>query len=308
MSLRPIFAETVASIGISDSNLVVIVGDISHGILSRFRAENPSRYFNIGISEPGMVNIAAGLSASGLVPVIHTIAPFLIERSYEQIKLDFAYQNLGGNFISVGGAFEYSKLGCSHHCYTDYSLMSKFKNCDIYFPGSAEEFSIIFTQVYNNGRINYFRLTEYPNSVIYPSERIIPGAAIVDKTGADLTIVVVGALLDRVKNVAAKLEHHGRGVEVLYLHTLKPLDLNSIEKSVRKTQRLLVVEENHVSGGIFSAIIAEIGGDFLFAKKQLAIQGFLKTYGTYDALTSESGLSEKQVLEAALELLSSETK
>lgn len=306
MSLRPIFAETIANIGATDSNLVVIVGDISHGILSRFRAENPNRYFNIGISEPGMVNIAAGISASGLVPVIHTIAPFLIERSYEQIKLDFAYQNLGGNFISVGGAFEYSKLGCSHHCYTDYSLMSKFNNCDIYFPGSAEEFSIIFTQVYNNGRINYFRLTEFPNSGAYSPERIIPGTAIVDKEGADMTIVVVGALLDRVRNVAAQLEFQGNGVEVLYLHTLKPLDLYSIEKSVRKTQRLLVVEENHVSGGVFFAIVAEIGGDFLFAKKQLAIQGFIKTYGTYDALTSDAGLSERQILEAASELLSTE--
>lgn len=143
MSLRPIFAETLVNVARNDKNVVVIVGDISHGILSNFRTENPDRYFNIGISEPGMVNVAAGLSASGLVPVIHTITPFLIERSYEQIKLDFAYQNLGGNFISVGGAFEYSKLGCSHHCYTDYALMSKFKNCDIYFPGSEIEFTTI---------------------------------------------------------------------------------------------------------------------------------------------------------------------
>jgi transketolase len=89
---------------------VVVVGDISHGILSKFRNENPDRYFNIGISEPGMVNVAAGLSASGLIPVIHTIAPFLIERSYEQIKLDFGYQNLPGNFVSVGSSFDYSKL------------------------------------------------------------------------------------------------------------------------------------------------------------------------------------------------------
>jgi transketolase len=303
MSLRHIFAETMADVGKSDENLVVIVGDISHGILSRFRSENPDRYFNIGISEPGMVNIAAGLSASGLVPVIHTIAPFLIERSYEQIKLDFAYQNLGGNFISVGGAFEYSKLGCSHHCYTDYALMSKFENCNIYYPGSANEFSIIFSQVYNNGKINYFRLTEYPNSFPYTPAWIIPGSAIIDTEGEDLTVVVVGALLDRVRNVAEKLESLGKSVEILYVHTLKPLDLKSIETSVQKTQRLLVIEENHENGGVFSTIASELGGKYKFAKRNLAIQGFIKSYGSYESLSIESGLSENQILEAAMDLL-----
>ena len=90
-SLRKAFADSMLKLGDIDKNLVVIVGDISHGILKPFRESYPDRYFNIGISEPAMVNVAAGLSAQGLNPVVHTIAPFLIERSYEQIKLDFAY-------------------------------------------------------------------------------------------------------------------------------------------------------------------------------------------------------------------------
>lgn len=307
MSLRPIFAETIAEVGKSDDKLVVLVGDISHGILSKFRSENPNRYFNIGISEPGMVNIAAGLSASGLVPVIHTIAPFLIERSYEQIKLDFAYQKLGANFISVGGAFEYAKLGCSHHCYTDYSLMSKFETCDIYFPGTPNEFATIFKQVYNNGRINYFRLTEYPNVTTHSSSVIFPGLAITEREGTDLTIVVAGALLDRVRNVAEYLELQGKSIEILYLHTLKPLDLSTIVSSVRKTNRLLVVEENHMGDGIFSAINNELGGQFRFAKQHLAIKGFVKIYGTYEELTEEAGLSENQIRIAAIDLLQTAT-
>ena len=304
MSLRKIFAETISSIGDKDEKLVVIVGDISHGILSKFRSDHPKRYFNIGISEPGMVSVAAGLSASGLIPVVHTIAPFLIERSYEQIKLDFAYQNLGGNFISVGGAFEYSKLGCSHHCYTDFSLMNKFSNCDIYYPGSNIEFVTIFSQVYNNGKINYFRLTEFPNSGSFDCEKIVPGKAIIERVGDKLTIVVVGALLDRVRRVVAQLENQGNSVEILYLHSLKPIDYEAIGKSLRKTKKLLVVEENHVSDGIFSTIVNKFGGDFIFAKRQLAIHDFIKTYGSYEALTQDAGLSETQISEAALELLS----
>ena len=124
-SLRPIFAKTLSDLGAVDENLVVIVGDISHGLLGDFRNSFPSRYFNIGICEPAMVGVAAGMSKIGLNPVIHTIAPFLIERAYEQIKLDFGYQQISGNFVSVGSAFDYSKLGCSHHSYADVSLIPR---------------------------------------------------------------------------------------------------------------------------------------------------------------------------------------
>ena len=87
--LRQVFADTMHELGSIDKNLVVMVGDISHGILQPFAKENPDRYFNIGICEPAMVNLASGFSKVGLNPVVHTIAPFLTERSYEQIKLDF---------------------------------------------------------------------------------------------------------------------------------------------------------------------------------------------------------------------------
>lgn len=293
----------MSSVGSIDEKLVVIVGDISHGILSDFRYQYPNRYFNIGISEAAMVNVAAGLSASGLIPVIHTITPFLIEKSYEQIKLDFAYQELGANFISVGGAFEYSKLGCSHHCYTDYSMLSKFESCDIYYPGSENEFSIIFNEVYNNGRINYFRLTEYPNSFSYSSELIRAGVAILDREGTALTIVVAGALLDRARTVADFLSNLRCSVDLIYLHTLKPLDLEPIENSLRKTGKLLVIEENHRSDGIYSLINNSLGGNIIYGKRHLAIDGFIKSYGSYEALSADSGLSEIAIQKAAIELL-----
>ena len=303
MSLRKIFAETMTSVGKSDENLVVIVGDISHGLLKDFRAEFPDRYFNIGISEPGMVNIAAGLSAMRLIPVIHTITPFLIERSYEQIKLDFAYQNLGANFISVGGGFDYSKLGCSHHCYTDYSLMSKFKSCDIYFPGSEVEFKKLFESVYDNGRINYFRLSENPHNHIFNFNQIIPGKSVKVKEGLDLTIVTAGALLSRVVRVAETLESSGYSCDVIYLHTLKPLDLKAIIESISVTKRLLVVEENHFKDGIYSEVNNAAAGEFNYSKSQLAIVDFIREYGDYEALSTSAGLSEKQIFLEAEKLL-----
>ena len=119
--IRQQFADTVLEIGSRDKKLVVLVADISHGIMQPFAKKCPGRYYNIGICEPSIVNMAAGLSKSGLNPVVHTIAPFITERAFEQIKLDFDYQKENLNLISVGGSFDYSKLGCTHHCYTDVS-------------------------------------------------------------------------------------------------------------------------------------------------------------------------------------------
>ena len=82
-NLRESFAQTMVKIGSKDENLMVMVGDISHGILQPFAQKFPNRYYNIGICEPSIINMAAGLSEVGLIPVVHTIAPFLIERSYD---------------------------------------------------------------------------------------------------------------------------------------------------------------------------------------------------------------------------------
>ena len=95
-----------------------------------------------------IVNLAAGLSKVGLIPFVHTIAPFLIQRSYEQIKLDFGYQKLNINLISVGSSFDYSKLGCSHHCYEDVGNLKHFKKSRIFIPGSSKELNKMLMKNY----------------------------------------------------------------------------------------------------------------------------------------------------------------
>jgi transketolase len=303
MSLRKIFAETVTNQAKVDTRVVTIVGDISHGIFSEMRRSSPDRYFNIGICEPGMVSIAAGLASQGLIPVVHTIAPFLIERSYEQLKLDFSYQKLGGNFISVGGAFEYSKLGCTHHCYTDYSLISKLPNAQVFFPGSEEEFKILFLENYDNGLLNYFRLTEFTHDVSVTG-KIRSGKAVKLRTGEQITIAVCGgAALSRAYEAVRALETCGIDAELLYFHTLRPLDVEVARESVRKTRRLLVVEENFESDGLFTSILTEIRGEFIYQATNLAISDFVRDYGSYEYLVDQAGLSAQDIIQTSVKLM-----
>lgn len=293
--IRNEFADTVFDVGSNDEKLVVVVGDISHGIMQPFARKFPDRYFNIGICEPSTVNVAAGLNKVGLNPVIHTIAPFLIERCYEQIKLDFGYQKLSGNFVTVGGSFDYSKLGCSHHCYTDVSLMYHLKNTNIVLPGSPMEFRSLFKQIYSQKKINYFRIPENSHNQNFSEEQIIFGKSITAKKGNDITIAVTGSQLENAMNVALKLQKENIDVEVLYYHTLKPFDESSLRKSVLKTNRLITLEELSAHDGLYNLCLKTVYDINSVQIIQMAVNDFIHGYGSYLDLCKKAGLTIEEI-------------
>ncbi len=297
MKIREVFADLVNTIGKKDKNLVVMVGDISHGILKKFRKNFPDRYYNIGICEPSMVNLAAGLSKVGLNPVIHTIAPFLIERSYEQIKLDFGYQKLPVNIVSVGGAFDYTKLGCSHHCYTDVSLLSHFKNSNIILPASEKEFKKLFLKIYKMKKINYFRLPENKHEVNIDTKKIKFGKIVKVLNGKDVTLVASGTMLKEAKIASDYCRKIGIEIELLYVHTLKPFDKKTIIKSVKKTNKIVTVEDLSAHDGLYSLCIKSIYDLNNVKAKQLAIKDFIHSYGSFNELCKKSGLDHKNIIQ-----------
>jgi transketolase len=301
-SLRPVFASTLTKFGSKDKDLVVVVGDISHGILGGFRNEFPNRYFNIGICEPATIGVAAGLSYSGLTPVVHTIAPFLIERSYEQIKLDFGYQNLPGNFISVGSSFDYSKLGCSHHSYADVSLIAHLPKGRVFMPGSPIEFEVLFEKAYKQDYINYFRLTENSHDIEFKREQIEIGEAIQVVEGTDLSLITIGSQLKNCVEAATKLKSRGVSVEVIYLPTFKPFDSIKVRRSIEKTRSFITVEELSSQDGLYNAVLRSVLGIDRLIGKQMAVFEFIRAYGNYTELQNEAGLSEKHII-ANIELL-----
>ena len=137
--MRKQFIKTIKDILYTDEKTVLLLGDI--GVFG-FREELksiPSRAYNIGILEQSTIGIAAGMAKGGLVPFVHTIAPFIVERALEQLKVDFGYQGLNGNFISVGASYDYAALGCTHHCPADILLMTTIPNMEIVIPGTAVE-------------------------------------------------------------------------------------------------------------------------------------------------------------------------
>jgi transketolase len=301
--LRLEFADTMLEVGPQDPRLVVMVGDISHGILQPYAKACPGRYYNIGICEPTIVNMAAGLSKVGLIPVLHTIAPFLIERAYEQIKLDFGYQNLAVNLISVGGSFDYAQLGCSHHCYTDVSLLSHLKRGVVVLPGSPVEFNKLFRENYANGLINYFRLPEVAHEVEFAPGDIIFGKGMRLREGRDVTIAVIGTQLRNALIAADRLAAQGTSAEVLYFHTIKPFDHELLRASVAKTRRLVTVEELSAHDGLYDLCLRSCVGIDQLRTEQLAVHDFIRGYGSYEELCASAGLTAEGIVQSSLRLL-----
>jgi len=281
-SIRQQFADTMLEVGRVDPDLVVLVGDISHFILQPFAQACPGRYYNVGICEPTILSMAAGLSKIGFHPVVHTIAPFIVERGFEQMKLDFSYQKLGGNLVTLGSVFDYSNLGCTHHCYGDFALLKTLPGSEIVYPGSPAEFDALFRQRYRNSALTLFRIPGHSHGQSFRQEDIQFGRAIRLAEGRDATLVATGPQLRNVLAAKDSLAGMGWEAEILYLHTIRPLDQELIRDSLAKTRQVLVIEEHMQTGGV--------GDDVLRATREmsgvryasLAIPDvFLHEYGSY---------------------------
>jgi transketolase len=282
-------------VGKEDPNLVVLVGDISHFILQPFAQACPGRYYNVGICEPTILTMAAGMSKIGFHPVVHTIAPFLIERGFEQIKLDFCYQRISGNIITVGSVFDYSNLGCTHHCYGDFALLKTLPRSQIVYPASPEEFDVLFRQAYKNEYLTVFRLPGTQHTQEFDTDDIHLGKGIKVREGSNLTIIPTGPHLKTALDAVEHLVSEGWDPEIIYLHTIRPIDTELLLESLRKTKHVCVIEEHMRSGGLGDDVLRlahGIGGlEFI----SLSIPDeFVTTYGSYEdhcrcvGLTSEN--------------------
>lgn len=300
--IRQQFADTMLEVGREDPNLVVMVGDISHFILQSFAKACPGRYYNVGICEPTIISMAAGLAKLGYYPVVHTIAPFIVERSFEQIKLDFCYQQLGGNLVSVGSVFDYSNLGCTHHCYGDFALLKTLPGTQIIYPASSIEFDTLFRESYQNSALTLFRVPGTSHGQNFTAKDIKFGKGTKITDGSNLTIVATGPQLGNALAALDELKDMGWNTEIIYIHTIRPLDTEIIRTSVSKTRRVLVVEEHMRSGGLGDDVLRETCNIPSVQYSLISIPDtFVTGYGSYQDHCEKLGLTREGILKRVKE-------
>jgi transketolase len=249
-TMREQMVRTLEALLAQDDRLVVLLGNISAGLFDRALFErNPPRVYDLGILEQALIGVAAGMAMEGLIPVAHSIAPFLVERPFEQLKDDFCYQGLGGNFVSIGASYDYSEDGMTHHAPGDVQILRSLPRMQIVVPGSARELDALFREGYANGAPTYFRTSTRAN----PEDFAVRfGTAEVVREGPQATVIAVGPAL--APTLAAT---SGLDVTVLYYTTAVPFDGETL-RAHSPHGRIALVEPFY-EGTLIPEVVAAMG-------------------------------------------------
>ena len=284
--MRKQFARTAYEILNTNEQAIVLLGDIGvFGFMEAMR-DHPDRVLNIGILEQSTISLAAGLSIEGMIPIVHTIAPFMVERALEQIKIDFGYQRLRGNLVSVGGSLDYAALGGTHHCPGDVSILLSVPNIEIVIPGTASEFRQLFMSEYNNASVTYYRLSESENSV---SHDVKLGQATIVRSGNQATVVCIGPTLDMTLKAVENFD-----VCVIYMTSIRPFDYASI-RHASQSGRVLIVEPFY-EGTLTHEVVTALSGTPSMVSNVGIPRSFRSEYGTREEHYAAINFSTNRII------------
>lgn len=287
--MRAQFKTTVTELAAQDESVIVVLGDVSVYMFKDFWDRYPKRFYNMGICENTLISVTAGLSSQGYHPFVHTICPFLTERSIEQIKIDMCYNNFGGNIVTCGATFDYAWDGATHHAYTELACLRMLPNMEVLHLGSKREVDALIRTQYNNSRPTYFRLSDHPHTIETNLE--FGKGTLLKNEGAQVTVMTAGPILGNVMEACRDLP-----VNLVYFHTLKPIDKALIER-FRDTEILIV----HDAYGLHEAI-AEVPA--LRMHYHGLPDAFCGWYGTVHDIRKRIGLDPAGIRAAAQALLS----
>ncbi len=278
--MRTQFKDTALDLAAHDEKLVLIFGDISVFLFREFVAKYPDRFYNLGICENTLVSVGAGLAAQGLHPFVHTINPFITDRSIEQIKLDMCYNDFGANIVTCGASFDYAWDGATHHAYMDLAMMRMLPGTEVMQPGSKKEADQLIRSQYDNGKTSYFRMSDHSHGEDFPVD--FGKGVVVKDCGAEITVMTAGPILKNVLEACQNLP-----VNLVYFHTLKPIDHEVIQRF--KDTHILVF---HDAFGLKEAI-SEVPE--LRVTAYGLPDAFCVWYGTVHDIRAEIGLSAEGI-------------
>jgi len=296
---RAIFGQAVLYVSEKNDNIMALTGDLGHSSgLSRFEKTFPERYINVGIAEQNMIGIAAGLAKEGKNVFATSFAPFISLRSGEQIRMNLGYMELNVKAVGIGSGVSMAFLGNSHYGIEDISIMRSIPNMTVVCPSDcAEVVKVVEVASTFNGPM-YIRLTGAVNNPIVNIEDydFEIGKSITLKEGDDITIFAHGSMVYEAIEAAEILKEENISASVINMHTIKPLDTNSIDNAVMSSKYIVSVEEHSVIGGLGSAI-SEYTSKIKNTPPQLTLglpDKFVKT-GSYDFLLDKYRLTSKKI-------------
>ena len=233
--MRNAFAKTITNLALKDDRIILIIGDTGSGLFDDIQEKAPKQFLNTGIAEANMVSMAAGLSRSGFIPFVYAIGAHLIYRAYEQIRNDLCLNNCNVKIISVGSGVHYADHGPTHHSTEDFGILRVTPNIKIFSPSGDYETSLLTELLVNDLGPSYLRLGRGRDTITNYDVKL--GNGVIIKEGKDLAIVTTGSGVYDSYNLIDDLKNENIDLELINLHTIKPIDSEMILKSIKKTKK-----------------------------------------------------------------------
>lgn len=278
-----------------DERVVFVGSDLGVNTLDQFRDEMPDRFFMEGVAEQNIIGLAAGLALEGFIPYVNTIATFITRRCYEQVAVDLCMHNLPVKLIGNGGGLVYAPLGPTHLATEDVSIMRALPNMTVTAVSDAEEMTRLMAASLSHEGPMYIRLGKGGDPVVSREESGFQiGKAIRMRPAGRYMMISSGVMTGRALEAAKLLAGQGIDCGVLHVHTIKPLDRETILNLAEKVDGIVTVEEGTLVGGLGSAVadllIDEMPGRAPALVRLGIPDRFPEKYGSQDELLAHFGL------------------
>lgn len=307
--MRPAYGEALLALGDVRPDVVALTADVSTSDFSwMFADAYPDRFLNVGIAEQSLVDVAVGVAAAGLVPFAHTFAFLLATRALEPTRTHCCYGGanvkLVGAYAGVSDSFD----GPTHHAIADIAILRALPNMTVICPSDTVAVAKLLPQIAEYPGPVYLRLNRNEVPVLFDPERYAPviGKAMVHRPGRDVTLIGTGLMLSRCFDAADELAASGIDARVIEVHTIKPLDAETIVQAARETGAIVTAEEHTIVGGLGSAV-SEVLGRVPVPIERVGIPDAFATSGPYGELLDYLGLNTIAVVDAAHRAMASKS-
>lgn len=305
--MRNAYLAALYDLAKEDERIFALVADNGAIVYDKYRKAFPERFINVGIAEATMISTAAGLASCGKIPFTYTIANFIAMRAYEQVRNDVCLQRMNVKLVGIGVGFVYSNLGPTHHTIEDMALMGGLPHMTVFSPcDPLEAKKVTYAAAKIDGPV-YIRLATGGTPSIYTEDyEFEVGKGIVLREGKDITVISSGNIMHEVLKAVDELIASGDSVRLINIPTLKPFDKDIVIQAVEETERILVVEEHLLLGGLGSCVasaILESGAQPKEFRRKGLEDSFPKGYGSYEDMKAMNKLSKDDIVKEAKGML-----
>lgn len=301
VATRDGYGNALVELGQSNPNVIVLDADLAAATKTGgFKKAFPDRFFDTGIAESNMMGVAAGLATTGYTVFASSFAMFSAGRAFEQVRNTIAYPHLNVKIGATHAGISVGEDGASHQCCEDIALMRSIPGMVIINPADdIEARAAVFAAAEHNGPV-YMRFGRLAVPRIFDENyKFEIGKAVTLKEGTDVTIIATGLMVNEAIEASKELEAEGISVELINMHTIKPLDTAAVVAAAKKTGCIVTAEEHNVIGGLGDAVCDAVCNEYPVPVVKVGVEDTFGKSGPAVELLHIFGLDAKNIAEKA---------